>query len=145
MVKPNFSTAGDWIKTIEHQQENPGIFRYGKRNGKFNDQIIPNDGNLTVPELVEKYLSSKVNVRHNTRANYNFVQNILKKEAFGKMRIDKVKQSAAKAWLIKMQKVDGWGYSSIHCIRGVVRPTFEMALQDDLIRKNPFQFELATW
>ena len=43
-----------------------------------------------------------------------------------------------------MQKVDGRGYSSIHSSRGVVRPAFEMALQDDLIRKNPFQFELAT-
>ena len=59
------------------------------------------------------------------------------------MRIDKVKFSDAKAWLIKLQK-DGRGYSSIHSIRGVVRPAFEMALQDDLIRKNPFQFELAT-
>lgn len=95
-------------------------------------------------DLVEKYLSLKVNVRHNTQTNYNFVLNIIRKEDFGKLRIDKVKQSDAKAWLIKMQKVDGRGYSSIHSIRGVVRPAFEMALQDDLIHKNPFQFELAT-
>ena len=107
------------------------------------NRIVPNGGDLTVLELVEKYLSLKVNVRHNTRANYNFVLNILKKEDFGKMRIDRVKQSDAKAWLIKMQK-DGRGYSTIHSVRGVVRPAFEMALQDDLIRKNPFQFELAT-
>lgn len=105
--------------------------------------LAPEGGDLTVLELVEKYLSLKVNVRHNTQANYNFVLNILKKEEFGKMRIDKVKQSDAKAWLIKLQK-DGRGYSTIHSVRGVVRPAFEMALQDDLIRKNPFQFELAT-
>ena len=107
-------------------------------------QIVPNGGNMTVLELVEKYLSLKVNVRHNTLANYNFVLNIIRKEPFGQLRIDKVKQSDAKAWLIKMQKKDGRGYSSIHAIRGVVRPAFEMALQDDLIHKNPFQFELAT-
>jgi len=107
------------------------------------NKIVPNGGDLTVLELVEKYLSLKVNVRHNTLANYRFVLNILKKEAFGTMRIDKVKLSDAKAWLIKMQK-DGRGYSTIHSVRGVVRPAFEMALQDDLIRKNPFQFELAT-
>ena len=105
--------------------------------------LAPKGGDLTVLELVEKYLSLKVNVRHNTQANYNFVLNILKKEDFGKVRIDKVKQSDAKAWLIKLQK-DGRGYSTIHSVRGVVRPAFEMALQDDLIRKNPFQFELAT-
>ena len=107
------------------------------------NQIVPNGGNLTVLELVQKYLSLKVNVRHNTQANYNFVVGILKKEAFGSLRIDKVKLSDAKAWLIKLQK-DGRGYSTIHSVRGVVRPAFEMAMQDDLIRKNPFGFELAT-
>ena len=65
------------------------------------------------------------------------------KEAFSQMRIDKVKLSDAKAFLIKLQK-DGRGYRTIHSVRGVIRPAFEMALQDDLIRKNPFQFELAT-
>lgn len=107
------------------------------------NQIAPNGGNLTVLDLVQKYLSLKVNVRHNTQANYNFVVGILKKEAFGGLRIDKVKLSDAKAWLIKLQK-DGRGYSTIHSVRGVVRPAFEMAVQDDLIRKNPFGFELAT-
>ena len=107
------------------------------------NQIVPNGGNLTVLELVQKYLSLKVNVRHNTQANYNFVVGILKKEAFGSLRIDKVKLSDAKAWLIKLQK-DGRGYSTIHSVRGVVHPAFEMAVQDDLIRKNPFGFELAT-
>ncbi len=69
--------------------------------------------------------------------------NIIKKEACGKKRIDTVKQSDAKAWLIKLQK-DGRGYSSIHSIRGVVRPAFQMAFDDDLIRKNPFEFQLAS-
>ena len=107
------------------------------------NQIIPNGGNLTVLDLVNKYLSLKINVRHNTRANYNFVVNIIKKEPFGNIRIDKVRQSDAKAWLIKLQK-DGRGYSTIHSVRGVVRPAFEMALQDGLINRNPFSFELVT-
>ena len=107
------------------------------------NQVVPNGGNLTVLELVQKYLSLKINVRHNTLANYKFVTNIIEKEAFGKMRIDKVKLSDAKAWLIKLQK-DGRGYSTIHSVRGVVRPAFEMAYQDGLLTRNPFSFELAT-
>jgi len=105
--------------------------------------IVPDGGNTTVLSLVEKYISLKTGVRHNTEANYKFVINIIKKEAFGRMRIDKVKQSDAKAWLIKLQK-DGRGYSTIHTVRGVVRPAFQMAVNDDLIRKNPFEFQLAT-
>ena len=108
------------------------------------DHIVSNGGNYTVLELVKKYVSLKTGVRHNTVAGYKTVINVLKKEAFGKQRIDKVRLSDAKAWLIKLQQVDGRGYSSIHSIRGVLRPAFQMAMDDDLIRKNHFGFELAS-
>lgn len=107
------------------------------------DDISPCGGEMTVLDLVKKYVSQKTGVKHNTKANYNFVINIIKKEDFGKKRIDKVKLSDAKGWLIKLQS-DGRGYSTIHSVRGVVRPAFQMAVDDDLIRKNPFEFQLAT-
>lgn len=108
------------------------------------DHIVTRGGNYTVVELVEKYTSLKTGVGHNTKARYKTVINILNREAFGKQRIDKVRLSDAKAWLIKLQQVDGRGYSSIHSIRGVLRPAFQLAVDDDLIRKNPFGFELAS-
>lgn len=98
---------------------------------------------LTVLELVERYLSLKTGVKHNTLANYNFVVNVLKKEEFSHKKVDDVKLSDAKIFLIKLQR-DGRGYSSIHSIRGVLRPAFQMAVDDDLIFKNPFGFELGT-
>lgn len=109
----------------------------------LNNGSMPCGGNMTVLGLVEKYISQKTGVRHNTQANYNFVINIIKKEEFGAKRIDRVKLSDAKAWFIKLQ-ADGRGYSSIHSIRGVVRPAFQMAVDDDLLVKNPFDFRLAT-
>lgn len=105
--------------------------------------VATNGGNMTVLELVQKYISQKRGVKHNTQANYNFVINVIKKEDFGAKRIDTIKLSDAKTWLIKLQD-DGRGYSSIHSIRGVVRPAFQMAVDDDLINKNPFEFQLAT-
>ena len=107
------------------------------------DQIVPRGGEMTVLDLVRKYVSLKTGIRHNTEANYNFVIHILEKEDFGKKRIDTVKLSDAKAWLIKLQK-DGRGYSSIKTVRGVIRPAFQMAMDDDYIRKNPFEYQLAT-
>ena len=107
------------------------------------DYIVSNGGNYTVLELVKKYVSLKTGVRHNTEANYNFVINIIAKADFGKLRIDKVHLSDAKGWLIKLQR-EGRGYSTIHSVRGVLRPAFQMAVDDDLIRKNPFNFELAS-
>lgn len=109
----------------------------------LSDNIMADGGKLTVLDLVQKYVDQKSGVRHNTQANYNFILNIIKKEKFGTCRIDRVKLSDAKAWLIKLQK-DGRGYSTIHAVRGVIRPAFQMAVDDDLIRKNPFEFQLAT-
>ena len=107
------------------------------------DGLVFDGGKMTVLQLVKKYVGQKTGVRHNTEANYNFIINIINKEDFGMRHIDKVKLSDAKAWLIKLQS-DGRGYSTIHAIRGVVRPAFQMAVDDDLIRKNPFEFQLAT-
>ena len=107
------------------------------------DHIATNGGNLTVLDLVEKYLSTKINVRPTTRTGYKTIINILKSDPFGKKRIDTVRISDAKCWLIKLQQHDGRGYASIHSIRGVLRPAFQMAVDDDLIRKNPFSFQVV--
>ncbi|MBQ2980678.1 MAG: site-specific integrase [Lachnospiraceae bacterium] len=98
---------------------------------------------ITVCELVEKYLMTKTGVKHSMRTGYKFVQNILAKEPFGQRKIASIKTSDAKIFLIKMQE-DGRGYSTIHTVRGVLRPAFQMAADDDMIIKNPFQFELHT-
>ena len=110
----------------------------------IDDGIVPYGGQLTVLELVKKYVLQKTGVRPTTRAGYKTVMNILEKEDFGAKRIDKVKLSDAKGWLIKLQDKDGRSYSSIHTIRGVLRPAFQMAVDDDLIRRNPFDFQLVT-
>lgn len=100
--------------------------------------------NMTVMELVKKYLKTKNNVRPNTKANYKVVCNILEKESFSNRKIKDVRVSDAKIFLIKMQEEDGRSYSSIHCIRGVLRPAFQMAVDDDVLLKNPFNFMLAS-
>ena len=105
--------------------------------------IIPDGGEITVLELVKRYVSQKRGVRHNTKANYGFVINIIAKEPFGSKKINRVRLSDAKGWLIKLQE-DGRGYSTIHTVRGVVRPAFQMAVDDDLIPPHPFGFQLST-
>ncbi len=99
-------------------------------------------GNITVIQLVEKYLQQKTGVRQSTKNGYKTVVNHLVKEEFGKRKIASIKTSDAKLWLISLQS-GGKSYSTIHTIRGVVRPAFQMAVEDDILRKNPFNFELA--
>lgn len=111
---------------------------------KLEQELIITGQDMTVLQLVQKYLGQKTGVKDNTRINYNFVINIIKKEPFGHLKINKVRRSDAKAWLIKLHQVDERGYSTIHSVRGVVRPAFQMAVNDDILLKNPFEFQLAT-
>ena len=106
--------------------------------------IVPDGGGLTVLALVKKYLAQKTGEKHMTRAGYGTVLNLLNRDDFGARRIDKVRLSDAKEWLIKLQQVDGKSYSTIHTIRGVLRPAFQLAVDDDIICKNPFDFIMVS-
>ena len=99
-------------------------------------------GDLTVLELAERYVETRNGVAEGTRAGYKTVLNLLRKEPFAQTRIDKVKESDARLWLRRLNKA-GKRYSTIHNVRGVLRPAFNMALRDDLIRRNPFDFPLG--
>ena len=99
-------------------------------------------GKITVISLLEKYVGLKQGVRYNTRIGYNYVMNIIKKEEFGYRQIKDIKTSDAQLWIIKLHN-DGKGYSAITSIRGVVKPAFQMAVNEDIIPKNPFDFKLV--
>lgn len=109
----------------------------------FKEICCPNhcDDSMTVLSLVIRYLATRKNVKPNTLTSYNFVVNTLKKEDFAKKSIGSVKRSDAKLWLISMQD-RGRGYSAIHTIRGVVRPAFQMSVDDEIIHNNPFEFQM---
>lgn len=109
----------------------------------LDNQLDPLGKNITVNELVERYLSTKTGAKNSTKMNYGFVKNLLKKQAFGGLKISKIKTSDAKLFLIKLQQEDNKRYSTIKTVRGVLRPAFQMAVDDDVLNKNPFGFELA--
>ncbi|MBO4668516.1 MAG: site-specific integrase [Lachnospiraceae bacterium] len=108
------------------------------------EDVLVSSEEVTVLRLVEKYVSLRTGVKPTTRAGYNTVIHLLEKEPFGRMPVKRVRRSDAKAWLVKLQQVDGKSYSTIHTIRGVVRPAFQMAVDDDFIRKNPFAFQIVS-
>ena len=70
--------------------------------------------------------------------------NLLNKEDFGYRTIRDIKPSDAQAWFIKMHK-DGRGYSTLTSIRGVLKPAFQMAFEEDAIRRNPFDFIITKY
>jgi len=108
----------------------------------LDSRLDPLGKNMTVKELVQRYLATRTGVKPNTKQGYQFVQNLMEKEEFNSRKISKVRTSDAKLFLIKLQ-TDGKKHSTIKTVRGVLRPAFQMAVDDDCLMKNPFDFELA--
>lgn len=130
-------------KMPEGKKPTPSLREMEKAIGRDIEQMLdPTCRNMTVMELVERYLFTKTGVKPSTKQNYETIKNLLAKEEFSRKRIKEVKTSDAKLFLIKMQS-DGKRHSTIKSVRGVLRPAFQMAVDDDLLVKNPFGFELA--
>ena len=109
---------------------------------ELNDGIDYAAGEIIVLDLLKRYIATKTGVRYNTKVGYQFVLNLVSKESFGCLKIRDIKPSDAKQWFIKLYQ-DGRRYSTITSVRGVLRPAFEMAVEDDINRRYPFSFQIT--
>lgn len=117
-----------------------------KELNKSREQGIAFRGNdMSVLDLVEKYLAiqnANDKIRTSTKAGYRTSLKHIREDSISSVRIDKVRKSDAKRWITSL-KENGFGYSTISSIHGVMKPAFQMAVDDDLILKNPFDFVMT--
>lgn len=125
-----------YASTLEELREKEDDVAFLRR-----DNISYTGGGITVNELLERYTALRRGVRHSTEVGYQFVKNLVAKQPFGQRKIRDVRVSDAKLWFIDLFE-QGYSYGSIASVRGVVKPAFQMAVADDILRKNPFDFRL---
>lgn len=156
---------GRVLKTGESQRKDGGYdFRYYDSKGKRHSIYAPTLNELrekesaiqklllqginytasatTVIEQVNKYLMTREGLSYNTQRSYEYVIEKIKACAFADWPIRDVKSSDAKCWFSLLSK-SGLGYWSIQQIKGVISPAFEMAVEDEVLNKNPFDFSLS--
>lgn len=113
---------------------------------KSREQGIAFRGNgISILGLAQRYLeiqNANNKIRTSTKAGYRTALKHIREDPVSSVRIDKFKKSDAKKWIMSL-KGNGFGYSTISSIHGVVKPAFQMAVDDDLILKNPFDFVLT--
>lgn len=79
--------TGAYGQTSKGQETMPFPSRVGKQVNTDLDLLVNIvDGQMTVCELVDRYLKTKTGVRQSTKQGYVTVQRLLAKEAFGKRR-----------------------------------------------------------
>lgn len=99
-------------------------------------------GEMTVIELVTRYMNLKRSLKENSFRAYDSVINRIREDPFGQKQIRHVKLSDAKSWFVSLHD-RGYKQNTIGVMQCVVRPAFEMAVDDDILRKNPFKFKLS--
>ena len=99
---------------------------------------------MTVCQLYEKQNKYNSNVRITTIiTGRRHLMQILQRDKLGTTSIDRVKMSDAKEWVLRM-KEQGYAYSTIRNYKRSLNSAFHIAIQDDCIRKNPFDFDISS-
>lgn len=107
-----------------------------------NSGLITNDG-TTVAELVEKYVGIRqASVKLTTYEQLSSFADRIKKDRIGFYKIGDVTTTAAKTWVTTLYR-NGLSYGTINNFKAIMKPAFDMALDDNLIAKNPFSFNLS--
>ena len=97
---------------------------------------------MTLCELYAKKTAQRINVKKNTLAGRKYLMDALKQDKLGSRSIDSIKPSDAKEWAVRM-KEKGYGFKTISNYKRSLKASFYMAIEDDYVRKNPFDFQLS--
>ena len=99
-------------------------------------------GEITVAELVDRYINLRRGLKENSMRAYDSAINRIHADSFGSRMIRSVRLPDGKGWFVSLHD-KGLKQNTIGILQSVVRPAFEMAVDDDIIRKNPFKFKLS--
>lgn len=98
---------------------------------------------ITVCDLYAKQINIRKDVSRNTEKGRQHLMDILENDLLGRKRIDTVKLSDAKEWVGRMHE-KGYAFQTINNYKRSLKAAFYTAIEDDLVRKNPFNFDIKT-
>lgn len=103
----------------------------------LDDNIDTSGAEITLNELFDKYISLKTQIRNSTKQNYIDLWNgNLRNDMLGKKRLCDIKKSDILRFYNSLSE-RGLKYSTIKTFNCMISPCLELAVDDDIIRKNP--------
>ena len=87
--------------------------------------------------VFDRYISTKTELRSTTYTNYTYIYNHFVREQFGKKKIGDIKYSDVLHFYLHLIKEKGIQVNTLETVHTVLRPTFQLAVRDGLIRTNP--------
>ena len=144
---------------MQRKQDNRYMYRYTDLSGKkrtvyalslvelrekekqierdMMDGIDNIKGDMTLNQLFMMYMRTKSDLRESTRVSYfEKWKNAIENTTLGNMKISKIKQLHIRAFYSDLVK-DGYSANTIKLYHNLIHPALELAVDSDIIRKNP--------
>ena len=109
-----------------------------KKINKDMDDLLITDASvkkLTVNTLFERYMATK-NIKERTKKNYIRMWDYRIRNTLGNIRVVDFKTSHVRTFFSALSD-EGLAHSTIKGLYGLLNPSFELAVEDGIIRKNP--------
>ena len=109
-----------------------------KKINKDMDDLLITDASvkkLTVNTLFERYMATK-NIKERTKKNYIRMWDYRIRNTLGNIRVLDFKTSHVRTFFSALSD-EGLAHSTIKGLYGLLNPSFELAVEDGIIRKNP--------
>ena len=129
-----------------YAQDLPELREKEKKIAKDMDDNILTDSaikKMTLNTLFERYMATR-ELKEPTRVNYIRVWNNRVKDEIGNIKVVQMLPSHIKAYYSKLSKA-GYAHSTIKYINNMIFPALEMAVDDDIIRKNPAKGSISDY
>ncbi|WP_022763308.1 tyrosine-type recombinase/integrase [Butyrivibrio sp. AD3002] len=94
-------------------------------------------GLATINSTYDRYISTRIDLKDSTQSNYEYTYERYIRDDFGKKKLVDVKYSDVLQFYTFLHSERHLSFSTIESVDGLLHPTFELAVRDDIIRKNP--------
>lgn len=94
-------------------------------------------GKATVNDTFDRYMATKFELRDSTRNGYLYTYDHLIRDKFGFKKLVDVKYSDVLQFYYYLLNEKGIALGTLDSVHCLLHPTFQLAVRDDIIRKNP--------
>ena len=107
------------------------------------NEIDTAGGNMTIVALMKRYIALKnPDVRPTTRNGYRTQVKFMESNYMGHRKINTLTATEAEEWLVELHTKFGKSYSTLHTLRGILRPAYAMAKRNRWVVDNVFDFPM---
>ena len=94
-------------------------------------------GNADLNFVFDRYISTKSELRGSTYSTYVYMYDRYVREEFGKRKIGEIKYSDVLYFYYHLLNDRKLQINTVESVHTLLHPTFQLAVRDDIIRKNP--------